>query len=124
MQDSLITKFLIRHPTVQSHYKRMEITEVPSNQPSLNETTVPMEELLLVPIWFVVIAWGVVLLMQFHFWKSLQHGITNIKCGHKIPCANCKFFNNNPYLKCAIRPSEALSEEAINCSDYMAKDGK
>jgi hypothetical protein len=36
----------------------------------------------------------------------------------KIPCYNCRFFDNNPHLKCAIQPSLVLSEEAFNCPDY------
>ncbi|MBE9058702.1 hypothetical protein [Sphaerospermopsis sp. LEGE 08334] len=43
---------------------------------------------------------------------------------HQVPCKNCKFFSNNHYLKCAVRPDIVLKEEAINCSEYCPKKGK
>jgi hypothetical protein len=41
----------------------------------------------------------------------------------KIPCYNCRFFDNNPHLKCAIQPSLVMSEEAFNCPDYTKTIG-
>jgi hypothetical protein len=39
----------------------------------------------------------------------------------KLPCHSCKFFNKNPYLKCAVRPNIALTKEANNCQDYQSQ---
>lgn len=39
----------------------------------------------------------------------------------KIPCNNCRFFNDNYYIKCAVRPCSALTKDAINCSDYSPR---
>lgn len=36
----------------------------------------------------------------------------------QIPCANCQYFNNNPYLKCAVNPHDALTEKALSCTEY------
>ena len=36
----------------------------------------------------------------------------------KIPCAYCRYFQKNPYLKCAVNPSKVLTSEAINCLDF------
>ena len=36
----------------------------------------------------------------------------------QVPCRNCQFYSDNNYLKCAIHPTVALTEQAINCSDY------
>lgn len=38
-----------------------------------------------------------------------------------IPCQKCAYFDNNPYLKCALHPVEASTKEAINCSDFQHK---
>jgi|GEM_PF-6691583 len=38
-----------------------------------------------------------------------------------IPCQKCSYFDNNPYLKCALHPLEASTKEAINCSDFQHK---
>ncbi|MFM2060921.1 MAG: hypothetical protein RLZZ507_591 [Cyanobacteriota bacterium] len=43
---------------------------------------------------------------------------------HQVPCKNCKFFSNNHYLKCAVKPDIVLTEEAVNCSEYCQKKGK
>ncbi|MBW4583108.1 MAG: hypothetical protein KME42_26365 [Tildeniella nuda ZEHNDER 1965/U140] len=37
---------------------------------------------------------------------------------NRLPCRNCIFFKNNPYLKCAINPIDALTTKAIDCTDY------
>lgn len=39
----------------------------------------------------------------------------------KIPCANCRYFNSNPYLKCALHPTKAFSKKAFDCLDYQVK---
>ncbi len=36
------------------------------------------------------------------------------------PCTNCRFFDNNHYLKCAVHPELVLTKEALNCSDYCS----
>lgn len=35
-----------------------------------------------------------------------------------IPCSSCRFFSRNLYIKCAVRPSEVLTQQAIHCADY------
>lgn len=41
-----------------------------------------------------------------------------IQPSHQIPCKNCKFYSNDPHLKCAVNPSVVLTEKAVNCADY------
>lgn len=36
-------------------------------------------------------------------------------------CKKCKFYNANPYLKCALHPSLVLTKQAQNCIDYCGK---
>ena len=38
------------------------------------------------------------------------------------PCRNCKFFDDNSYLNCAVHPSIVLTKQAVNCSDYCDED--
>ncbi|MEG3436450.1 hypothetical protein V0288_04905 [Pannus brasiliensis CCIBt3594] len=42
--------------------------------------------------------------------------------GKATPCASCRFFSNNVYLKCAVRPSDALTDRAVDCPDYRPRD--
>ena len=48
----------------------------------------------------------------------------SIKDFTQAPCRTCRFFTNNPYLKCAVHPSTVLSTQAINCSDYSPQNGR
>ncbi len=41
---------------------------------------------------------------------------------YELPCKTCHFYTNNNYLQCAVHPSIAMSEQAINCSDYSMKN--
>lgn len=41
-----------------------------------------------------------------------------IKHFHEFPCRSCRYFTNNPYLKCAVQPDIALTVRSLNCSDY------
>ena len=36
----------------------------------------------------------------------------------KTPCCRCRYFSNNSYLKCALHPETALTEQAVDCRDY------
>ncbi|AFZ21530.1 hypothetical protein [Allocoleopsis franciscana] len=35
-----------------------------------------------------------------------------------LPCESCRFFIDNPHLKCAVHPAKALTPLALNCQDY------
>jgi hypothetical protein len=39
----------------------------------------------------------------------------------KLPCRDCQYFNSNYHLKCAVRPSDVLTERAIDCRDLELK---
>lgn len=40
------------------------------------------------------------------------------KLNCKVPCDRCRYFNHNPYVKCALHPDTVLTEQAIDCRDY------
>lgn len=80
--------------------------------------------LLLVPLSFMVMAWVVLILLRSNLLKSFQNRLTPLKGLHQVPCLNCKYFKNDPYLKCAVNPCTVLTEEAANCSEYCSKDGE
>ena len=70
---------------------------------------------------FVTI-WGLFFMMLWSMWKAACIGIANVKRLHQIPCADCRFFTNDFRLKCTVHPTCALTEEAINCSDFCLKN--
>lgn len=72
---------------------------------------------IVVPLCFVL-AWVLVGLTAWSSWTAVRDGVSKAKQMHQIPCANCQFFTGDYRLKCPVRPVIALSEDAINCSDY------
>lgn len=36
-----------------------------------------------------------------------------------FPCYRCKYFNQNPYLKCAVNPMLALTQESYDCQSFQ-----
>lgn len=73
-------------------------------------------------VWIVV--WSIVSLILFKFIQKLTavkiKGLS-IYSSSQIPCRNCKFFTDNRYLKCAVRPSTVLTKQAIECSEFCGK---
>ncbi|PSN19265.1 hypothetical protein C7271_08210 [filamentous cyanobacterium CCP5] len=72
---------------------------------------------LLVPICFIT-AWGLVLLSIWQVVSAVRDGFARAKQMHQIPCASCAYFTNSHFLKCPLHPQAALTETAIDCSDY------
>ena len=73
------------------------------------------------PLCFITICALTFLLLR-SIWRSTRIGIANVKRLHQIPCSNCRFFTNDFRLKCTLHPIDALTEEAINCSDFCLKN--
>lgn len=78
--------------------------------------------MLLGPFSFIM-GWAILFVMLSKIGRSAREEIlVSIKHLHRVPCRNCRFFCNNPYLKCALNPSIVLTEQALNCSDYAPSD--
>jgi hypothetical protein len=66
----------------------------------------------------LITAWTLVIFCVWNSCLAAKNGVTTVKELHHIPCSNCQLFTGSYYLKCPVHPKIALSEEAINCSDY------
>ena len=64
-------------------------------------------------------AWVTVLTLGANFFRLFQEGQRRVETLHQIPCADCQYFTNDMHLKCTVHPTIALSEEAIDCSDFQ-----
>lgn len=49
--------------------------------------------------------------------KRWQHSFI-FKPPPKTLCHRCRYFSDNSYLKCALHPVTALTEQAVDCADY------
>ncbi|MFG3817628.1 hypothetical protein [Limnothrix redekei] len=74
----------------------------------------------MIPLCFGV-AWWLVAVLVRSIASFTQEGVSRVRTLHQIPCADCAFFTGDYHLKCPVRPSEALSEAAINCPDFQPK---
>ncbi len=97
----------------------------------MDVTAIPNEILFLIPIGvvtlWVIIAFRLAKLadkfshVTFRFpatFETIGDKMVTIEYFHKFPCRSCRYFENNPYLKCAVHPDNALTVRSLNCSDY------
>jgi hypothetical protein len=66
----------------------------------------------------LITAWAIIICFGWSIFLATKNGIYNVKRLHRIPCSECRFFTGVYQLKCPVHPKIALTEEAINCSDY------
>jgi hypothetical protein len=61
----------------------------------------------------------VMILMDFLAWAS--KGVQEIQTLHEIPCSRCRYFTGEYHLKCPVNPRAALTEDAIDCLDFVGQ---
>ena len=124
------THDLLNHYGVgENNFEIVTLNEIALTESPLVETPdieihQPDAPLLLVPIGLLAIAWSISLSRRLGFSKTSKKNIGAIKHQHKIPCGQCRYFENDPYLKCAVHPLKASNLEAIDCSDFAPSDTK
>lgn len=93
-------------------------SEVKTEQPPTNQLTIPDMAISLSPLGFII-GWVVFLLVLQKIRSFLDRKMVfPTNTSHKLPCKNCRFYSNNNYIKCAVKPSIVLTPEAMNCSEY------
>lgn len=65
-----------------------------------------------------LIAWGVLALALVQIGRMFTEGTAQAKRLHQIPCSKCQYFSGDYTLKCALHPSQAGTEAAIDCRDF------
>jgi hypothetical protein len=78
--------------------------------------------LLVVDITFLIVAClGLIYVVRHSFFadrlKRWRHAV-GFKSRHRFSCNRCRYFGQNPYLKCALHPTTVLTEQAVDCRDY------
>ncbi|MBE9036808.1 hypothetical protein [aff. Roholtiella sp. LEGE 12411] len=97
--------------------------EVKREQAQSHELTIPDVIVSLSPLGFIF-SWVVFFIALRKIRTFVDNKIFfTIKGLEKVPCKNCKFYSNNHYLKCAVKPSIVLTEEAMNCPEYSPNKG-
>jgi hypothetical protein len=52
---------------------------------------------------------------------GLRRGYRQVRRMHSIPCTQCRYFTGDTLLKCAVHPTTALTEEAIDCPEFRPR---
>ncbi|MFN6571835.1 hypothetical protein [Dendronalium sp. ChiSLP03b] len=117
---------IIMQKRLAADVKLHQITrsEVKQEQVQTNSSNVPDIVVSLTPVGLLV-SWIIFFLILQKIRRVLDNKMVfTVKTLHQVPCKNCQFYANNNYLKCAVKPSIVLTEEAKNCSEYSAKKGE
>ena len=119
-------------------FQRYILTENSFNQTRLKETKVvlstdnttkPHVEMPYVPLLFAAILLIIIgkitaFIVPLNVRKFPQNRKVISNRFQQVPCRKCEFFDNNHHLNCAVRPSIALTKQALNCSDYLPKSSR
>ncbi|MBW4644974.1 MAG: hypothetical protein KME23_18610 [Goleter apudmare HA4340-LM2] len=98
-------------------------SEVKQEQAKQEGFTIPDIAISLSPIGFVF-SWVVFFILLRKIRTFIENKMVfTVHNSHKVPCKNCQYYSNNHYLKCAVKPSIVLTDEAHNCSEYSPKKG-
>jgi hypothetical protein len=91
---------------------------------SPEHTGLPNGAVSLMPIGFFML-WAIAVMAYLSLSKTKRESTRNTEFNliqvHKVPCRQCRFYTNNPYLKCAVHPMSAMTKQAIDCSDYQVQ---
>ncbi|MDF5736152.1 MULTISPECIES: hypothetical protein [unclassified Nostoc] len=114
----------------QSTLIEANLVKATHNDPKPHQGDIPFVAVFLAHISFMIVWTSVIFIVSF-VCKAVEDPpenaaqdkdeIVSIKPLEQHPCKNCQFFNNNHYLKCAVHPAIALTQQALNCCDYMPK---
>jgi hypothetical protein len=98
-----------------------QITTQPAvKPPNSHAVQIPQGALVLIPLCLACV-WAIAAIVS-GLPKVTHEKNLALKRHSKIPCRTCQFYSNNPYIRCAIRPTDALTEHAIDCPDYKSSD--
>ncbi|HBB33557.1 MAG TPA: hypothetical protein DDZ80_31460 [Cyanobacteria bacterium UBA8803] len=108
--------------TEYQDWNSTEISIPPSQGAASQAELLHSTEMLLLPIGCLVLSCLFLLMLRLDVRKARPNKLTFIKDFKKVSCSRCKFFDSNPYIKCAVHPSKVLSAEARDCPDYCPKE--
>jgi hypothetical protein len=97
---------------------------IPSNssaqiyQPNKSSSTLNIPFLL-------ALGFGIILLVAtYNYLVKIIKSAVYVESVSKFPCGRCRYFNNNYYIKCAIHPSNVLTERSVDCRDYQEEQSR
>ena len=113
------SSFLLNESQVEHGISKIEVSAVEDKTPVNNNIS---SGVLLVAFVLVIIT-TLLKLAEFNKNKARANNNSlnyqnNSPKDTLSPCKNCRFYNDNYYLNCAVNPTKVLKPEANECSDY------
>lgn len=126
MHNSELIQFSV---SAQESFHQITLIEAEQTRATNNPTKIQVENtnyviLFLAPLCFMIVWVSVVFIVAIscRFVRNRnKNEIVTSNLFQQVPCKKCQYFNNNYFLKCAVHPSIALTQEAVDCSDYCPK---
>lgn len=104
----------------QADTTQSQTFSVPSQQTQSPEVKTSNDALFLFPIGFLVL-WTIAVFVFLETSKLRRGKELLLKHFHRIPCRNCRYYSDNPYMKCAVNPAISQTREAANCQDFESQ---
>lgn len=115
--------FIKQSPLGAIKFKQGTQSEVQVNQTQPDGIILPNSVMFDHPF-YVVLGWMIFSLMMSAIFTVVRSEVFSLEPISQVPCRNCQFFSSNPYLQCAVNPGMALTDKAVNCSDYCPQKRK
>ncbi|NJR49327.1 MAG: hypothetical protein HC780_06895 [Leptolyngbyaceae cyanobacterium CSU_1_3] len=112
-------------PSLSDLRVQFTLAEVQSStvQDARSSLTAQEITLVMVPLCFVA-AWAALAYVISDTWKTSRKKVESNSSLSQSPCKKCRFFNSNPYIKCAVNPHIAMTKAAQDCADYQPRSLK
>lgn len=80
---------------------------------------------LILVLWGFSLSFLIVLMVRRLVFRKLASGEGKSLDSHQLTsCARCRYFNKNPYIKCAVNPLSVQKIDASDCSDFCVDDSQ
>ncbi|MEO0408679.1 MAG: hypothetical protein AAF289_15140, partial [Cyanobacteria bacterium P01_A01_bin.135] len=100
--------------TIASTAANSSTTRTPAQQ------TIPQGETILTV--GVMVVTGLLVFLGRSLLKSPRKAARTQRRRPPLPCQTCRFKGDSVHLRCAVHPYRAMTNEALDCPDYWAKD--
>jgi hypothetical protein len=119
------SELIVAKPSLSDLRSQFTLAEVqPSTvQDARSSLTAQDVTLVMVPLCFIA-AWAALAYVISDTWKTNRKEVESNSSLSQSPCKKCRFFNSNPYIKCAVHPHVAMTQAAQDCADYQPRSPK
>ena len=113
------------HTVRENYYHSISSNEIvhekDTTEASNSLDLIAIATIALIGISIYLVRLGAARSLRSRFPKTSTNFSKAFKDSTQTNCTNCRFFDSNSYLKCAVHPSKVLKKSARECLDYEAE---